>query len=237
MLNRKNSAYFNSRFVNTSVNAVDPNRSNNNIQYMQSTNDNDMINRHPSSQSTIALNNFSSNNMLSLHNNNNNNSHGNYVDIDTLDQMRHQSDLQQQYNQQISFDRNYSLNQNHQHTFDNQQQLHNYSGEQLSPFNKQFSTRNQMTASVSPAISPHASQLQLTTQFNKCAKTLPSPSYNSNGSPIYENQPSQMTNGNNVGRPESPIYINTSSPVYHPDNIIQTVNSVYQTNNEYELAL
>lgn len=169
----------------------------------------------------------SATNSLPPHSSMNNNSHSNYVvDIDAIDQIRNQLDYSQ-YGQ--NFERNYSMNQNHQHTIDNQisnfAAMRNYSGNNLSemsPFKKQYSLRN--TGNQSPMSSPNTSQPQLT-QYSKLSPAGVSTGtigYNSDGSPIYENQP-------NPARSESPIYSNTTSSlsVYHPDNKTGG-NSIYQ---------
>lgn len=214
------------RFVNTSTSNdhlghpiySNDNRSTLSIQYLNKMVDEDLVYRRSSSQSAT--------NSLPSHSSMNNNSHGNYVDIDAIDQIRNQLDYSQ-YGQ--NFERNYSMNQNHPHTIDNQitnfAAMRNYSGNNLSemsPFKKQYSLRN--TANQSP----NTSQPQLT-QYSKLSPVGVSAGtigYNSDGSPIYENQP-------NPARSESPIYSNTTSSlsVYHPDNKTvgsHSANSIYQ---------
>uniref|UniRef100_A0A6B2EF86 Putative scaffold protein salvador n=1 Tax=Phlebotomus kandelakii TaxID=1109342 RepID=A0A6B2EF86_9DIPT len=111
-------------------------------------------------------------------------SHGNYVEIDAIDQIRLHSDYSQNQQHQAmpNFSRHYSLNQNHGHTFDGQ-----------------------------PKAPHETSQYKLS--------SVPR-SYNSDGSPIYENQPQQQSvNMNSGARSESPIYSNTTSSlsVYYQD--------------------
>ncbi|XP_059616327.1 scaffold protein salvador [Phlebotomus argentipes] len=101
--------------------------------------------------------------------------HGNYVEIDAIDQLRLHPDYaqSQQHQQPVSnFSRGYSLNQSHGHTYDGQHKL----------------------------------------------SSIPR-SYNSDGSPIYENQPQQSVNMSAGARSESPIYSNTTSSlsVYYQD--------------------
>lgn len=222
------------RFVNSSTSndhlgfGSNPIYSNDNrgtlsIQYLNKMVDDESVYRRSSSQSAT--------NSLPPHSSMNNNSHGNYVDIDAIDQIRNQLDYSQ-YGQ--NFERNYSMNQNHPHTIDNQisnfAAMRNYSGNNLSEMSsfkkKQYSLRN--TGNQSPMSSPNTSQPQLT-QYSKLSPVGVSAGtigYNSDGSPIYENQP-------NPARSESPIYSNTTSSlsVYHPDNKSSgnhSSNSIYQ---------
>lgn len=199
---------------------------NKNTNYYQQ---NDEIIRRPSSQTSGQLvnsNNSSSSNI-------NNNTHGNYVDIDQLDQMRQQSDqLYPPLN--TNFHRNFSMNQNHRHTFENQSLMQTYSGNNLaesSPFTKQYSQRNniqQQQQQHQMNRAPHNSQDALFNQFKLLQMNK---RYNIDTSPIYENQ-SQVSS---IIRSESPIYSNTNSSVmsiYHQsDNMPihnQSINSIYQ---------
>lgn len=160
-----------------------------------------MTNRKISTQSSSGS--FLSNSNLS----NMNNSHGNYVDIDQIDQMRQQPDLfYPQTNFDVSkFQRNYSMNQNHPHTFENHFSLmQTYSGNNLadaSPFTKQYSTirKDFQTRNVATPLS---------------MSSLPKTNYFLDHSPIYENQ-QQIAD---MTRSESPIYSNTNSSLmslYH----------------------
>lgn len=218
------SVHLSSRFVNPTS---DVNKNTNTIPLSQSNEDVGLT-RKASSQSIGGLI-LNSTNSLS-------NSHGNYVDIDQIDQMRQQSDPFPQYN--ISnFHRNYSMNQNHQHTsFENHFSLmQTYSGNNLaeaSPFTKQYSTtRNNMQASQplssiasssgSSRRSPHtpvrnisqdpllssSSSTSLGASNAYSLSSLPKGNYLLDNSPIYENQ-LQVTA---AARSESPIYSNTNS--------------------------
>ncbi|GAB0088270.1 Scaffold protein salvador [Sergentomyia squamirostris] len=190
---------------------INRNNFSNLYQMMQSEND-----RRTSTQSIIsALGNYSmqqSQPALSS-----SNSHGNYVEIDAIDQIRMQSDFQQsqQFQGMPNFGRHYSLNQNHGHTFDNTADthmgMHNYSGQGSVESSKALG-----------GISPHLSQQQLQSQYKLNSMTK---SYNSDGSPIYENQPQQQGGV----RSESPIYSNTTSSlnVYYQDQNNPPVPSVY----------
>lgn len=177
-----------------------------------------------------------------------NNSHGNYVDIDQIDQMRQQPDPAFSPYNMSNFHRNYSMNQNHQHTFENHFSLmQTYSGNNLadaSPFTKQYSTtRNNLqsqaaaisslTANQSRGASPqalsHASDTSFispspstssTTQQQqyKLSPQMPKNNYLMDSSPIYENQ-LQVAGG--INRSDSPIYSNTNSSLislYHTDH-------------------
>lgn len=160
-------------------------------------------NRKISSQSASGVLLNSSNHMNI--NMNLNNSHGNYVDIDQIDQMR-QPDSPFSHYDLSKFQRNYSMNQNHQHTFENHFGLmQTYSGNNLadsSPFTKQYSTtRKDLQAR------------QLATPLS--SNSLPKTNYLLDNSPIYENQ-QQIAD---MARSESPIYSNTNSSLmslYHP---------------------
>lgn len=133
------------------------------------------------------------------------NSHGNYVDIDQIDQMRQPDTPFSQYDLS-KFQRNYSMNQNHQHTFENHFSLmQTYSGNNLadaSPFTKQYSTTRKDL---------QARQIAAPLSSN----SLPKTNYLLDTSPIYENQ-QQIAD---MTRSESPIYSNTNSSLmslYHP---------------------
>lgn len=153
------------------------------------------INRKVSSQSASGGLLNSSNNINT--NINLNNSHGNYVDIDQIDQMRQPETPFSQYDLS-SFQRNYSMNQNHPHTFENHFSLmQTYSGNNLadaSPFTKQYSTtRKDLQAR------------QVVTPLS--TSSLPKTNYLLDTSPIYENQQQIV----DMIRSESPIYSNTNS--------------------------
>lgn len=150
-------------------------------------------NRKISSQSASGILLNSSNHMNI--NMNLNNSHGNYVDIDQIDQMR-QPDSPFSHYDLAKFQRNYSMNQNHQHTFENHFGLmQTYSGNNLadaSPFTKQYSTTRKDL---------QARQVAMPLSSN----SLPKTNYLLDNSPIYENQ-QQIAD---MARSESPIYSNT----------------------------
>lgn len=211
------------RFVNKPSPLLDGNK-NTSLHFLQ-PNDELLIKR-PSSQTSITLgssNNSSSSNITST-------GHGNYEEIDKL---------YPQFNS--NFHRNYSMNQNHQHTLEkNYTLMQTYSGNNLadaSHFTKQFSMRK-LENSIPRIPSPHiaattatTSQDPTTSQF-KLSTLLPTTGYLDN-SPIYENHPTQAIPNT---RSESPIYTNTNlMPLYHqqenpssPSLRIQSVNSIYQ---------
>lgn len=178
--------------------------------------------RRPSSQtSQLGSSNNSSSSTI------NNNSHGNYVDIDQIDQMRQQPDNYLNYNS--NFHRNYSMNHNHQHTFENHFSLmQTYSGSNLadaSPFTKQYSYRNlpnNMAHSRVP--SPQLTQDPLSSQYK-----LPHLPFNLDHSPIYENQ-SQVSSA--VTRSESPIYSNSLVHQQDPPLRNQSVNSIQNSSSD-----
>lgn len=151
-------------------------------------------NRNISSQSTSG--NFVNN--ANQYSSNINNSHGNYVDIDQIDQMRQQPDSPFQQYDFSKFQRNYSMNQHHPHSFENHFSLmQTYSGNNLaeaSPFTKQYSTLRKDFQSRNMAI-PLSSN------------SLPKTNYLLDNSPIYENQQQIV----DITRSESPIYSNTNS--------------------------
>lgn len=137
------------------------------------------------------------------------NSHGNYVDIDQIDQMRQPLDSPFSAPYDLTkFQRNYSMNQNHPHTFENHFSLmQTYSGNNLadaSPFTKQYSTtRKDLHTARQMAATPLSTS------------SLPKTSYILDTSPIYENQQHIV----DMTRCESPIYSNTNSSLmslYHP---------------------
>lgn len=188
------------RFVNTST---EMNRNIGSSLHFSLSNEMDNTpNRKISSQSAsgVLLNSSNHVNM----NMNLNNSHGNYVDIDQIDQMRQPDSPFSQYDLS-KFQRNYSMNQNHPHTFENHFSLmQTYSGNNLadaSPFTKQYSTtRKDLQAR------------QVATPLS--TSSLPKTNYLLDTSPIYENQ-QQIAD---MTRSESPIYSNTNSSLmslYH----------------------
>lgn len=178
----------------------------------------------------------------------NNNTHGNYVDIDQIDQMRQQPDTGfPQYNLS-NFHRNYSMNQNHQHTFENHFSLmQTYSGNNLadsSPFTKQYSKRNNLQsqaaaiASLASNQSRGASPQALEQYMNHSPSTsstshanihqynltspMPKTHFLIDSSPIYENQLQIV----GAARSESPIYSNTNSSaksLYNPEHSAQSI--------------
>lgn len=136
------------------------------------------------------------------------NSHANYVDIDQIDQMRLQPDASFGLYDFNKFQRNYSMNQNHPHTFDNHFGLmQTYSGSNLaeaSPFTKQYSTTRKELQARHHMTSPVSSS------------SLPKTNYLLDNSPIYENQQQLV----DMARSESPIYSNTNSSLmslYHTE--------------------
>lgn len=192
---------------------------------MQNVNDELLLlPKRPSSQTSGILGN--SNNSSSS--NINNSSHGNYEEIDKLCP---------QFSS--NFHRNYSMNQNHHHTFDKHATLmQTYSGNNLadaSHFTKQYSTRNIQQNVASRVPSPHLpSQEPLSSQYK--LPQLPI-GYNLDNSPIYENHLSAVSNAN---RSESPIYTNTSlMSVFQQENLSasrnQSVHSIYQNSNSNEM--
>lgn len=214
--------YANNRFTNP---VSDPNRNSNTTNFVQ-CNEDAGLTRKSSSQSVGGMILNSSNNL--------NNSHSNYVEIDHIDQMRQQPDPFPQYNMS-NFHRNYSMNQNHQHTsFENHFSLmQTYSGNNLaeaSPFTKQYSTsRNNIQSQPLTAMpstggssrrSPHtpvrntsqdllssSSSTSLGASAAYSLASLPKSNYMLDNSPIYENQ----LHVSAAARSESPIYSNTNS--------------------------
>lgn len=203
------------RFVTSPASLSDVTKSSNS-NYLNVTDELNL--RRPSSQ-TSQLGSSSNSSSSTI----NNNSHGNYVDID---QMRHQPDNYPHYNS--NFHRNYSMNHNHQHTFENHFSLmQTYSGSNLadaSPFTKQYSYRNlpnNLTHSRVP--SPQLTQDPLSSQYK-----LPHLPFNLDHSPIYENQ-SQVSSA--ATRSESPIYSNSLVHQQDPPLRNQSVNSIYQNSS------
>lgn len=188
---------------------------------------------------------------------NNNNSHGNYVDIDQIDQMRQQPDPVFSPYSMSNFHRNYSMNQNHQHTFENHFSLmQTYSGNNLadaSPFTKQYSTtRNNLqsqaaaisslTANQSRGASPqalsHASDTSFITPSPSSSSSALLHNSTSNQQPQYKLSP-QMPK-NNYLMDSSPIYENqlqvagginrSDSPIYSNTN--SSLISLYHTDHQ-----
>lgn len=187
-----------------------------------------------------------------------NNSHGNYVEIDTIDQILYNNnrDKDNNYNKQPipypKIDRKFSLNQNHMHTFENQpmrnvnQYLINKNGgnnnssvSNLSGSNNNNLNSNDTNMGKLYAIKNSTNDLQ---QSQKQLNILPSnisynnANINSNNNklenyPIYENQ-SQLSAIVAV-RSESPIYSNTTLNTPGPTAGInpQSMNSIYQNYN------
>lgn len=155
-----------------------------------------------------------------------NNSHGNYVDIDQIDQMRQPLDispLSTPYGDLQKFQRNYSMNQNHPHTFENHFSLmQTYSGNNLadaSPFTKQYSSTTRKDL--------HTARQMATTPLS--TSSLPKTSYILDTSPIYENQ--QQIAVDMTHRSESPIYSNTNSSLmslYHPSEAAAVASGQHQ---------
>lgn len=204
--------------MNTAPNEI--NRATNIASHYGQVNDIDVTpNRKISSQSAsgILLNNPNHMNLS--------NSHGNYVDIDQIDQMRQQPDSPFSQYDFSKFQRNYSMNQNHQHTFENHFSLmQTYSGSNLadsSPFTKQYSTSRKdlqsrhMTSPIS-------------------SSSLPKTNYLMDSSPIYENQQQIV----DMARSESPIYSNTNSSLmslYHSEPTVthQPLRNQSSINSNY----
>lgn len=141
--------------------------------------------RRPSSQSAQPMPSISNNNI---------NSSSNYVNIDQIDRMRHQEQQYAQYNQAPveGFNRNVSMNQNHAHTYD-------------ARYRDEYGLLNvKYTHSASPSSTSQGHSQQNLHQTSS--------GYNSDGSPIYENQ-SQVSAAAvaHGARSESPIYYNTNS--------------------------
>lgn len=206
------------RFVTSPATLTDVTKSSNS-NYLNVTDELNL--RRPSSQ-TSQLGSSSNSSSSTI----NNNSHGNYVDIDQIDQMRHQPDNYPHYNS--NFHRNYSMNHNHQHTFENHFSLmQTYSGSNLadaSPFTKQYSYRNlPNNIAHSRVPSPQLTQDPLSSQYK-----LPHLPFNLDHSPIYENQ-SQVSSA--ATRSESPIYSNSLVHQQDPPLRNQSVNSIYQNSS------
>lgn len=230
-----------SRFVNP---ASDHNKNTNTIPLSHS-NEDVGLSRKSSSQS-IGGHMLNSSNSL-------NNSHSNYVDIDQIDQMRQQPDPFPQYNVS-NFHRNYSMNQNHQHTsFENHFSLmQTYSGNNLaeaSPFTKQYSMTRQnhmqsqplssiASSSGSSRRSPHtplrntsqdllssSSSASLGTSNAYSLSSLQKSNYLLDHSPIYENQMHM------AARSESPIYSNTNS------NLMNAYHEQHQQQQQQQQSL
>lgn len=131
----------------------------------------------------------------------------NYVNIDQIDRMRYpyKSD---------NFTRNYSLNQNHAQSLRNNSSIgSNKSG------NDQYGIQyNALRNNLSPRSQSSEGHSQMT--------LTASSGYNSDGSPIYENQ-------TQIGRPESPIYSNTTSSLLSAYHNIQN-NSRYGPHNSHQ---
>lgn len=205
------------RFV-TSSSAVTHNIDSNKnpaLNYLQNPDDL-LLPRRPSSQTSGIFDgsNHSSNSNIT------NNSHGNYEEIDKLCPP-------------FNFHRNYSMNQNHQHTFDKHSSLmQTYSGSNLadsSPFTRQYSNRNFGAASrLTAPLHPTEHQYKLAPLPVASASA-----YNLDNSPIYENHP--VTGLPNTNRSESPIYTNTSMMSVYPSPLQPqmpernpSVQSIYQ---------
>ncbi|XP_055381214.1 scaffold protein salvador [Condylostylus longicornis] len=150
----------------------------------------------------------------------------NYVNIDHIDRMRHQSDSSgyNSYAQSIdNFSRNYSFNQNHAHTFLTTSGggcPTNSPGDQFG--NKLGAIKNVQNISPRSQSPQGLSQLTMATAKN----------YNSENSPIYENQ-SQVSVTGATGRSESPIYSNTNSSLLTPYQNVSS-NSRYATQTTHQ---
>ncbi|XP_055700174.1 scaffold protein salvador [Phlebotomus papatasi] len=204
----------------TTMSSGDPNRNNfsNLYQMMQSEND-----RRTSTQSILgALGGYP----VQQQQISNSNSHGNYVEIDAIDQYRMHSDYQQQFQGMSNFSRQFSMNQNHGQAFEAQSEphlaLHNFPGGGGGAGGSGNGGESGEGKGLN-SLTPHASQQQLQSQYKLSSMAK---SYNSDGSPIYENQPQQSVN---MGRSESPIYSNTTSSlsVFYQDQNNPPVPSVY----------
>lgn len=189
---------------------------------------------------------------------NNNNSHGNYVDIDQIDQMRQQPDPVFSPYSMSNFHRNYSMNQNHQHTFENHFSLmQTYSGNNLadaSPFTKQYSTTRNNLQSQAAAISSltanqsrGASPQALSHASDTSSFITPSPSssssallHNSASTQQQQYKLSPQMPKNNYLMDSSPIYENqlqvagginrSDSPIYSNTN--SSLISLYHTDHQ-----
>lgn len=163
---------------------------------------------------------------------NNNNTHGNYVDIDALDRIRSQND---NYNTQYPlsynttsspFDRNYSFNQNHQQTAIDNQKLNalRYSTCNLAGRESFTSQTSQMQQHGHYKLSPSSSGVGASGRSPSPLGNLKG--HNSENSPIYENQPSQ------IRRSESPIYSNTNTnmSIFQQDGV--GLNQNKQSSND-----
>lgn len=211
---------FTTRFVNA---PTDLNRNPNSSSYYgQASNEDGTPSRKTSSHSAAGI-------LLNSASSLNNNSHGNYVDIDQIDQMRQQADPVFSPYSMSNFHRNYSMNQNHQHTFENHFSLmQTYSGNNLadaSPFTKQYSTtRNNLQSQAAAISSLTANQSrgaspQALSHASDASFISPSPSssslqqqHNSSGGGSGAHQPqyklSPQMPKNNYLMDSSPIYEN-----------------------------
>lgn len=233
--------------------ASDLNRNPNSSSYYgQASNEDGMSGRKTSSHSAAGI---LLNSATSL---NNNNSHGNYVDIDQIDQMRQQPDPAFSPYNMSNFHRNYSMNQNHQHTFENHFSLmQTYSGNNLadaSPFTKQYSTtRNNLQSQAAAISSLTANQSrdaspQALSHASDASFISPSPSssaasqHNSSSTSAQQQQYklSPQMPKNNYLVDSSPIYENqlqvagginrSDSPIYSNTN--SSLISLYHTDHQ-----
>lgn len=182
---------------------------------------------------------------------NNNNSHGNYVEIDQLDQMRQQADsVFPQYNLS-NFHRNYSMNQHHQHTFENHSALmQTYSGNNLadaSPFTKQYSTPRHILSSQS--ITP------LSSSTNNKSSSSNNNSSSRGASPhgLAHNMSQEPTTSHTLSPNTSPFKLSTlnssnnnnylidNSPIYENQlqisNLIRPESPIYSNTNSSVMSL
>lgn len=171
-------------------------------------------------------------NHLNFSQKNINSNNGNYMNIEQIDQIRNFPD----HNDHISnFHRNYSLNQNHAHTFDarlrnavtagNIHEEHQLELQRLENMNPHRSLLNISPRSQSPIRNHLPQQLQL-------SQLSLGQSYNAGGSPIYENSKQFFNEGNQQHRPESPIYSN--SQVFTTYNRSSHSNSTYEPHNSQQ---
>lgn len=185
--------------------------------------------------------------------NSNNNSHGNYVEVDQLDQMRQQAAADSHFSQfnLSNFHRNYSMNQNHQHTFENHSALmQTYSGNNLadsSPFTKQYSTPRHILQSQ--ALQPLANPANTPNPNNNNPSQHVSPHglvHNNSQEPLLSSASTQSispaggspyklsaVSNNNYLLDNSPIYENQ----LQISNIIRPESPIYSNTNSSVMSL
>lgn len=192
---------------------------NHKFQNMPSTSDAADIfpSRRPSSQSTMSI----PTNASMMGGNNNINSNSNYVNIEQIDRMRHQSEqlYSNSYHPSVeNFNRSHSINQNHPHTYE----INTggaYGAEQYGAHYSNAAAAKKTGRNPSPMSST-------TSSLGHSQQTImqSSSGYSSEVSPIYENQSQISAQLAASGRSESPIYCNTSS---------NHLSAAYQNNDRY----